>query len=81
VLEEAGDLPSLPAEAGPEAESEQREADAFGTEGTLRKRLYDGKKVLPEGIVRMAEKSFQGFRLPPPPPPTIFLLTVYPSRI
>ena len=35
------------------------------TEGALRKRLHDGKKKLQERIVRMAEKSFQVFRLPP----------------
>jgi RNA polymerase sigma-70 factor (ECF subfamily) len=35
------------------------------TEGALRKRLYDGKKKLQERIVRMAEKSFQVYRLPP----------------
>lgn len=34
------------------------------TEGALRKRLHDGKKKLQEQIVRMAEKSFQEFRLP-----------------
>lgn len=102
ALEEAGTLQSLPADAGPEAEREQREADAFGeevkrivsslsgtlrfpmllchiddlstrdaarflgiTEGALRKRLHDGKKKLQERIVRMAEKSFQVYRLPP----------------
>ena len=102
ALEEAGTLHSLPADAGPEAEREQREADAFGeevrrivsslsdtlrfpmllchiddlstrdaarflgiTEGALRKRLHDGKKKLQERIVRMAEKSFQVYRLPP----------------
>ncbi|TFH66886.1 MAG: RNA polymerase sigma factor [Gemmatimonadales bacterium] len=101
-LEEAGVLQSPPADAGPEAESERREADAFGeevrrivsslsetlrfpvtlchiddlstrdaarflgiTEGALRKRLHDGKKKLQERIVRMAEKSFQAYRLPP----------------
>ncbi len=35
------------------------------TEGALRKRLHDGKKKLQERIVRMAEKSFQEYRLPP----------------
>ncbi|MHB1012470.1 MAG: RNA polymerase sigma factor [Desulfobacteria bacterium] len=35
------------------------------TEGALRKRLHDGKKKLQERIVRMAEKSFQVYRLPP----------------
>ena len=35
------------------------------TEGALRKRLHDGKKKLQEQIVRMAEKSFQIYRLPP----------------
>ena len=35
------------------------------TEGALRKRLHDGKKKLQERIVRMAEKSFQMYRLPP----------------
>jgi RNA polymerase sigma-70 factor (ECF subfamily) len=34
------------------------------TEGALRKRLHDGKKKLQERIVRMAEKSFQEYRLP-----------------
>ena len=34
-------------------------------EGTVRKRLHDGKKKLQERIVRMAEKSFQVYRLPP----------------
>lgn len=34
------------------------------TEGALRKRLYDGKKKLQGQIVRMAEKSFQEYRLP-----------------
>ena len=34
-------------------------------EGSLRKRLHDGKKKLQEKIVRMAEKSVQEFRLPP----------------
>ncbi len=33
-------------------------------EGALRKRLHDGKKKLQEQIVRMAEKSFQEYRLP-----------------
>jgi len=102
ALEEAGVLQSLPADAGPEAEREQCEADTFGeevrrvvsslsdtlrfpvmlchvddlstrdaarflgiTEGALRKRLHDGKKKLQERIVRMAEKSFQMYRLPP----------------
>jgi len=35
------------------------------TEGALRKRLHDGKKKLQGQIVRMAEKSFQVYRLPP----------------
>lgn len=102
ALEEAGVLPSPPADAGTEVERERREADAFGeevkrivsslsdtlrfpvmlchiddlstrdaarflgiTEGALRKRLHDGKKKLQERIVRMAEKSFQTYRLPP----------------
>lgn len=101
ALEEAGALLSPPADAGPDAEREGREADAFGeevkrivsslsdtlrfpvllcylndlptasaasflgiTEGALRKRLHDGKKKLQERIVRMAEKSFQEYRLP-----------------
>ena len=34
------------------------------TEGALRKRLHDGKKKLQERIVRMAERSFQEYRLP-----------------
>jgi hypothetical protein len=34
-------------------------------EGALRKRLHDGKRKLQERIVRMAEKSFQVYRLPP----------------
>ena len=34
------------------------------TEGALRKRLHDAKKKLQERIVRMAEKSFQEYRLP-----------------
>jgi RNA polymerase sigma-70 factor (ECF subfamily) len=34
------------------------------TEGALRKRLHDGKKKLQERIVKMAEKSFQVYRLP-----------------
>ncbi len=34
------------------------------TEGALRKRLHDGKRKLQERIVRMAEKSFQEYRLP-----------------
>lgn len=102
ALEEAGILQSNPPDAGPEAERERQEADAFGeevrrivsslsktlrfpvmlchiddlstrdaarflgiTEGALRKRLHDGKKKLQERIVRMAEKSFQVYRLPP----------------
>lgn len=102
ALEEAGTLQSNPPDAGPEAERERQEADAFGeevrrivsslsdtlrfptllchiddlstrdaarflgiTEGALRKRLHDGKKKLQERIVRMAEKSFQVYRLPP----------------
>jgi len=101
AIEEAGTLISPPANAGQEAEREQREADAFGeevrrivsslsdthrfplllchiddfstrdaarflgiTEGALRKRLHDGKKKLQERIVKMAENSFQEFRLP-----------------
>jgi RNA polymerase sigma-70 factor, ECF subfamily len=35
------------------------------TEGALRKRLHDGKKKLQERIVKMAEESFQVYRLPP----------------
>lgn len=35
------------------------------TGGALRKRLHDGKKKLQVRIVRMAEKSFQVYRLPP----------------
>lgn len=35
------------------------------TRGALRKRLHDGKRKLQERIVRMAEKSFQVYRLPP----------------
>jgi len=102
ALEEAGVLQSSPADAGPEAERERREADAFSeevgrivsslsntlrfpvmlchvddlstrdaarflgiTEGALRKRLHDGKRKLQERIVRMAERSFQVYRLPP----------------
>lgn len=34
------------------------------TEGALRKRLHDGKKKLQKRIVKMAENSFQEFRLP-----------------
>ncbi len=34
------------------------------TEGALRKRLHDAKKKLQARIVRMAEKSFQEYRLP-----------------
>jgi len=34
------------------------------SEGAVRKRLHDGKKKLQERIVRMAEKTFQGYRLP-----------------
>lgn len=33
-------------------------------EGTLRKRLHDGKKKLQERVVRMAEKTLQEYRLP-----------------
>jgi len=33
-------------------------------EGTLRKRLHDGKKKLQEKVVRMAEKTLQEVRLP-----------------
>jgi RNA polymerase sigma factor (sigma-70 family) len=33
-------------------------------EGTVRKRLHDGKKKLQEQIVRMAEKTMQEVRLP-----------------
>jgi len=102
ALEEAGVLQSPAADAGPDAERERQEADAFGeevrrivsslsdtlrfpmllchiddlstrdaarflgiTEGALRKRLHDGKKKLQERIVRMAEKRFQVYRLPP----------------
>ena len=102
AIEEAGTLLSPPADAGSEAETERRDADAFGeevrrivsslsdtlrfpmllchiddlstrdaarflgiTEGALRKRLHDGKKKLQERIVRMAEKRFQVYRLPP----------------
>jgi len=102
AIEEAGTLLSPPADAGSEAETERRDADAFSeevrrivsslsdalrfpmllchiddlstrdaarflgiTEGALRKRLHDGKKKLQERIVRMAEKSFQVYRLPP----------------
>lgn len=101
ALEEAGALQSPPADAAPDIEREEHEADAFGeqvsrivsslsdtlrfpvllcylddlptasaasylgiTEGALRKRLHDGKKKLQERIVRMAEKSFQEYRLP-----------------
>lgn len=92
---------SSPADAAPNAESEEREKDAFGeevrqivsslsdalrfpvllchiddlstrdaarflgiTEGALRKRLHDAKKKLQARIARMAEKSFQKYRLP-----------------
>ncbi len=102
ALEEARVLQSPSADAGPDAERERHEADAFGeevgrivsslsdtlrfpvllchiddlstrdasrflgiTEGALRKRLHDGKKKLQERIVRMAEKRFQVYRLPP----------------
>ncbi|MBI5420204.1 MAG: RNA polymerase sigma factor [Deltaproteobacteria bacterium] len=34
------------------------------SEGAVRKRLHDGKKKLQERIVRMAEKTFQEYRLP-----------------
>ncbi len=34
-------------------------------EGTLRKRLHDGKKKLQEKIVNMAEQTLQEYRLPP----------------
>ncbi len=34
-------------------------------EGTLRKRLHDGKKKLQEKIVKMAEQTLQEYRLPP----------------
>lgn len=34
------------------------------SEGALRKRLHDGKKKLQERIVRLAEKTFQEYRLP-----------------
>ena len=34
-------------------------------EGTLRKRLHDGKKKLQEKVVKMAEKTLQEYRLPP----------------
>jgi RNA polymerase sigma-70 factor, ECF subfamily len=100
-LEEAGILASPPAEAGLEAETDLREADAFGAEvrkilsslsetlrfpvllcyldgvstaeaarflgireGTLRKRLHDGKRKLQERIVKMAEKTLREYRLP-----------------
>lgn len=33
-------------------------------EGALRKRLHDGKKKLQERIVKLAEKTFQEYRLP-----------------
>jgi RNA polymerase sigma factor (sigma-70 family) len=33
-------------------------------EGTLRKRLHDGKKKLQEKVVKMAEKTLQEYRLP-----------------
>ncbi len=35
------------------------------TEGALRKRIHDAKKKLQERIVKMAEKRFQEYRLPP----------------
>ena len=35
------------------------------TDGALRKRLHDAKKKLQERIVKMAEKRFQEYRLPP----------------
>lgn len=100
-LAEAEPLGSPPSETVTEAETERREADAFGEEvgrivsslsdtlrfpvllcyledvstadaarflgireGALRKRLHDGKKKLQERIVKMAEKSFQEYRLP-----------------
>ncbi len=34
------------------------------SEGAVRKRLHDGKKKLQERIVKLAEKSFQEYRLP-----------------
>ncbi len=34
-------------------------------EGTLRKRLHDGKRKLQEKIVKMAEQTLQEYRLPP----------------
>ncbi|MBI5577285.1 MAG: RNA polymerase sigma factor [Deltaproteobacteria bacterium] len=34
------------------------------SDGAVRKRLHDGKKKLQERVVRMAEKSFQEYRLP-----------------
>ena len=34
------------------------------SEGAVRKRLHDGKKKIQERIVRMAEKTFQEYRLP-----------------
>jgi RNA polymerase sigma-70 factor (ECF subfamily) len=34
------------------------------SEGAVRKRLHDGRKKLQERIVRMAEKTFQEYRLP-----------------
>jgi RNA polymerase sigma-70 factor, ECF subfamily len=34
------------------------------TEGAVRKRLHDGKKKIQERIVKLAEKTFQEYRLP-----------------
>jgi RNA polymerase sigma factor (sigma-70 family) len=34
-------------------------------EGTLRKRLHDGKKKLQEKVVKIAERTLQEYRLPP----------------
>ena len=34
------------------------------SEGAVRKRLHDGKKKLQQRIVKMAEKTFQEYRLP-----------------
>lgn len=35
------------------------------TEGAVRKRLHDGRKKLQQRILKMAEKTFQEYRLPP----------------
>jgi len=101
ALEEAATPQSPAADAAPDIEREEHDADAFGEEvsrivsslsdtlrfpvllcylgglstadaarflgikeGTLRKRLHDGKKKLQGQIVRMAEKAFQEYRLP-----------------